>query len=111
MYGVRDEPRTYMGVEAELSEESESLQLPVVKESGPGYRAGLRPGDRILAVNGRQMSTWAPFAEAVTHGRPGDRVRFTVTRAGASAPFPLDVVLEPRPPEEPRPLSRRVADE
>jgi sigma-B regulation protein RsbU (phosphoserine phosphatase) len=111
MYGIRVQPKTYLGVEAERSEEPESLQLREVKESGPAYRAGLRVGDRILAVNGRQMSTRAPFTEVVTRGEPGDRVRFTVARPGTSAPFSLDVVLEPRPPEEPRPLSRRLADE
>jgi PDZ domain len=111
MYGVRVQPKTYLGVEAERSEEPESLQLREVKESGPAYRAGLRVGDRILAVNGRQMSTRAPFTEVVTRGGPGDRVRFTVARPGTSTPFSLDVVLEPRPPEEPRPLSRRLAEE
>ncbi len=111
MYGVRFEPRAYLGVLAELSEEPGSLQLRVVKEGGPGYRAGLRAGDRILTVNGRPVSTGAPFAEAVTHGRPGDRVHFTVTRPGESAPLSLDVVLEPGPREEPPPLSRQVAEE
>src|SRR4029453_139203 len=75
MYGVRVQPKTYLGVEAERSEETESLQLREVKESGPAYRAGLRVGDRILAVNGRQMSTRAPFAEVVTGGGPGDPLR------------------------------------
>ena len=45
MYGVRVEPSTYIGVEADLSDEPESLELRVVSEGGPAYQAGLRAGD------------------------------------------------------------------
>jgi hypothetical protein len=111
MYGVRVEPHAYLGVEIGLAEDPGVIQLRAVKESGPAYRAGLRAGDKILAVNGRPVSAWAAFTDAVTHGRPGDGVRLTVARPGAPDPIELHVVLEPRPASAPRTLSRRVADE
>jgi regulator of sigma E protease len=49
--------------------------LPVVGDVKPGLpaeRAGLRNGDRILAVNGEPMDSWVDFSSAVraTGGKP-----------------------------------------
>jgi regulator of sigma E protease len=65
---------------------------PVLGHPVPGgaaASAGLRPGDRVLAVDGRSLATWQDFvAEVVAHaGRPmrlglergGDRLEVEVT--------------------------------
>jgi regulator of sigma E protease len=48
----------------------------------PADRAGLRPGDRVLAVDGRPVATWgALVAEIEAH--PGKPARLTIARGGA----------------------------
>jgi regulator of sigma E protease len=44
-------------------------------------RAGIQPGDRIVAVNGTPVATWEQFAEIVAP-RPNRDVELTVQRAG-----------------------------
>lgn len=49
------------------------------RTTSPAEEAGLRPGDRIVAVDGRQVRTFAELAEAL-RARPGERVTLTVQR-------------------------------
>ena len=86
MYGIRAEPKTYLGVEAELSEESESLPLRVVKESGPGYRAGLR--SRGPDPRG-QRPTYVAIPPAL-EGR--DVLACAMTGSGKTAAFVLPIL-------------------
>src|SRR5689334_13807092 len=57
-------------------------------ESGtPAWEAGLRPGDRIVAINGERLDNPSPFFgypfyKAVMLGRKGDIVQVTVLRPG-----------------------------
>jgi membrane-associated protease RseP (regulator of RpoE activity) len=56
----------------------------------PAQMAGLRAGDRIIAVNGRHFAGWDQVT-AYLRARPGQRVTLTVERAGRS--FVTSVVL------------------
>jgi regulator of sigma E protease len=49
----------------------------------PAYKAGLREGDRITAVNGRPVSRWEELPVAL-RGQVDRRVRLTVLRQGHS---------------------------
>ena len=71
-------------------------------------RAGLRVGDRILAINGypQHVLTVAP---AVAHGKPGDVVTVRVERPGIAESFDLPVTLEAAPPPEPLTLAKWLA--
>lgn len=87
----RNEERTaYLGLD--IGSESK-LEVGAVPPGTPAERAGLRRGDRIVAVNGIPLTTVAPLANALLRGRPGDRVLFTVERGGHSAPLSLEAVL------------------
>jgi regulator of sigma E protease len=63
---------------------------PVIPE-GAAAQAGLRAGDRILAVDGRPVSTWAELVAEVV-ARPGRPARLEVERGGEA----LAVVVTPR---------------
>ncbi|MCI0547066.1 MAG: RIP metalloprotease RseP [Candidatus Rokubacteria bacterium] len=57
---------------------------PTLGEALPGYpaaRAGLEPGDTVIAVEGRPISTWDEMAEAI-QGRAGQPTRLEVRRGG-----------------------------
>jgi regulator of sigma E protease len=50
-----------------------------VRENSPAQTAGLKKGDLIVAVDGRQVSSWDEIKEAV-HNRAGQKVVFQIKR-------------------------------
>jgi regulator of sigma E protease len=57
----------------------------------PAEQAGLRPGDRIVAVDDRPIETWEELSKTIL-GSSGERLRLTVERDGAR--FPLEITPE-----------------
>jgi subtilisin family serine protease len=75
-----------------------------VAEGAPAARAGLRPGDRIVKING-QTTREMPFAQVVARliGPVGEKVTLTIQRRQADKISELDApltraVLRPRMP-------------
>ncbi|MGB9886359.1 MAG: RIP metalloprotease RseP [Moorellales bacterium] len=67
---------------------------PVIGQVLPGWpahEAGLRPGDRVVAVNGRPVDEWQDLVETIRRN-PGTRIELTVERSGRR----LDVGVVPR---------------
>ena len=94
MYGVRrSSPDVELGFNLhhnpEYDEKTHSQSVEDVAEGSPAERAGLRAGDRVIAVNGRALDTDIASTEAYTRGRPGDPVEITVERAGDPKPLIL----------------------
>lgn len=56
-------------------------EIGALEASGAAARAGLEVGDRIVAVNGEPIRSWAQFVERV-RASPGQRLRLSVERAG-----------------------------
>jgi regulator of sigma E protease len=57
---------------------------PVVGEVRPGMpaeAAGLRPGDRVVAIDGQPVETWEEMAEAISR-RAGQPVELVIERGG-----------------------------
>lgn len=61
--------------------ELESLNLAAVSEEGAGYRAGLRAGDRLLAINGVDITNINSFIDTVASSA-GSTVVLLVEREG-----------------------------
>jgi regulator of sigma E protease len=62
-----------------------------VLEGSAAEAAGIRPGDRIVSIDGRAMDNFMDIPMAVAH-RPGEAMEVRIERAGAR----LDVRLTPR---------------
>lgn len=75
-----------------------------VLAGGPAAAAGVRPGDRVLEINGSRVSTWEDLESAVDAGA-GSMLRFTLERDGKrsySYITPRDHVLRNRRGEHSR---------
>jgi carboxyl-terminal processing protease len=76
---------------------NEAREIVVVNplDGSPAKRAGVRPGDKITAVNGQATAEW-PLDKAVDTitGPAGTGVTLTVTREGAQAAIEYPLVRE-----------------
>ena len=58
---------------------------------GPAYKAGIRAGDFIAAVDKREIRNSSFLTQSVGNIRPGDTAVFTVIRGGASMDFTVKI--------------------
>ncbi len=67
------------------------LVPPVADEIGigtPAARAGMREGDKIIAMDGKPIVTWPQLVEGVRHS-DGHAIQFTVLRDGQEVHFEI----------------------
>ena len=66
-----------------------------VDRSGPAARAGLRPGDVVVAVNGEHVDSARSLIRAVAAASPGNIVHLTLHRQGRDIDIPVTVGRRP----------------
>lgn len=88
---VHDDPRPAKG--------PVGCPVQVVGLGTPAFRAGLRPGDVITAVDGRPVGDWIGLQSVLVGTRPGQRIQLTL----AGKNDPVTVTLARRPLEVLRP--------
>ncbi len=74
------------------------ILLPVlgtVKQDLPGYSAGLRPADRVVAVDGKAIETWDDLSSAVKDSA-GHPLKLVVRRKGVNSPTILALTIQPK---------------
>ena len=67
--------------------------LGTVSPDGPADRAGLKPGDQILAVDGVAVKDFRELSERIS-ARPGQAVSISYRRGGAEATVRVSVATE-----------------
>ena len=90
-----DVPRSESASRAALVGALEPRHEPVLGEvlaGRPAEAAGLRPGDRVTAVNGEAIPSWEQLVKAI-EGSPGRAMALAVLRQGHG----LTVTVTPRP--------------
>jgi carboxyl-terminal processing protease len=76
----------FSGVGLQVTQHPQGLRVEAVYDGSPAKRAGIRPGDVIVAADGRSLKGMAQDAAvALVKGPPGSEVRLTWTRAGRRA--------------------------
>jgi serine protease DegQ len=70
-----------------------------VVRGGPADRAGIRPGDILLMVDGKQVANTNDMLNLIARLTPGGKARMTVMRKNRQAT--LDVVVAKRPRQTP----------
>lgn len=88
----KEESETYMGVYiGEVTESmaerydlpnTEGVYITSVSHSGPAYKAGLRRGDIVVALDGAAIKDPDQLRDAIKARKPGDKVEVTALRAG-----------------------------
>jgi serine protease DegQ len=99
--------RGYIGVETQVlsPELAESFGLPAgqpqgvvvagVLQNGPADKAGLKPGDVLLAINDKALQTPSDMRNTIAVLKPEQTAQLKVLRAGAEKK--LEVVVGTRP--------------
>ena len=81
---VRRPPSQPTFTNYEYSAAARSLRVGFVVPGGPADQAGLRAGDRIVAIDGKSLDTLEPFYEAMIVGQKAV-VEITLEQPGSSA--------------------------
>ena len=93
MYYIRQQERVEIGIDNNLVRGA--LEIRNVYKDSPAERAGLKAGDRILAVNGKPAGVAGNDSparvRAWVEAKPGDAVRLTVQRPGFPQPLQITV--------------------
>jgi regulator of sigma E protease len=69
-----------------------STTIGFVLDGSPGEKAGIQPGDEIIAVNGEKVNGFAGSLESITERivlSSGNKIEFTVKRPGVEQPLKL----------------------
>jgi serine protease DegQ len=99
--------RGWIGVEVQdiTAELAESFKLPDSKgvliagvvRNGPAEKAGIRPGDILREVNGRQVIDSTEMLTVVAEAQPGKEADLTLLRNGKNLSVKLTVGKRPAP--------------
>jgi predicted metalloprotease with PDZ domain len=110
--GKEDEPVPgWLGVT--LKDEAGQARIATVLDDGPGRRAGLSPGDELVALDGQRV-TYADLPKAMPKFPPGTSVELTVFRRGFLTSLTVETGKAPPekllivPVDDAAPLARRV---
>ena len=91
-------PRGWLGVSVNNLPDGEvGVQLVGVDAAGPAARAGLKPGDIVLAINNLPVNDASALIRAIASVPPGAEERLRVERDGRI--FGLSVTVGRRPAE------------
>lgn len=77
------------------SSEDGDVVASEIAEDGPGARAGVRVGDRLLSIDRRPVASPNDVAGRLHLLKAGERLRYSVLRVGAEQLIPIEV--EPIP--------------
>jgi putative serine protease PepD len=71
----------YDGAGARISATGANGQPPLVP-GGPAEKAGVQPGDVVVAIDGKKVEDSAALIVAIRAHHPGEKVRLTLSRGG-----------------------------
>src|SRR5207302_1834660 len=80
-----------VGIGATFSFQDQQLRVVSLLDNSPALQAGVRPGDRILSIDGHDTAKMGSIAEVVSYlkGKEGALIKLTLQQAGAAHPLEL----------------------
>ncbi|MGA3325347.1 MAG: SpoIIE family protein phosphatase [Terriglobia bacterium] len=98
IYGNYRQPSVGLGFDNEYREAEHCYLVDSVQSGSPAESAGLKAGDRIIAINERQIENAFYLGEIWSMHHPGDTVNLTIQRSHVSAPLAIKAVFRARGP-------------
>jgi carboxyl-terminal processing protease len=93
-----DQHGKYYGVGMQIQPQENKIVVLAPFEGTPAYKAGIRPGDVILAVDGKSTDNMDSAAVAsMLKGPRGTHVTVTMAREGAPKPLVFDLIRDEIP--------------
>lgn len=88
------------GIGARLEKVRDKILIKDVLKGTPAERAGLKPGDAIIAVDNTSLSGFSIYkAVDIIRGERGTKVRLKISRKGIAKPFEVTIVRDVIRPE------------
>jgi hypothetical protein len=84
-FGARDVPR--LGFRPSYDDEGEGVLLGGIAEGGPADKAGLREGDRIVAVAGKPVKNLLTYMQVMSTQKKGTTIEILALRGGKEQGF------------------------
>ncbi len=85
----------YGGLGIRIDQKDEWITVVQTLPGTPAERVGLRPGDRLIEVDGESMRGWsADRAVGVLRGPKGTSVELMIARIGVPEPIPVSIVRD-----------------
>jgi S1-C subfamily serine protease len=82
---LREKDQAFLGVIANTDPPAKGLLVQDIEQGSAADLAGLKSGDRILAISGRTVGNLVELKSVLSGCRPGDRVEIRYLRKGAEA--------------------------
>jgi serine protease DegQ len=86
----------------------EGALIAAIVQGGPADKAGLKPGDILVSVDGQSIADTTALLNAIAQLKPGGEVKMKVVRKGK--PAELSVLIGKRPPPPRRVLPQEEDD-
>ncbi len=84
---LQDQESRFTGIGVSILRRRDGVYVQTPLEGTPAAKAGLRYGDRIVDVDGKDATNWTtPEVSKAVRGPEGERVTIKIDRAGANAP-------------------------
>ena len=83
-----------------LQKGTQGLVITTLYRNGPAHKAGVEPGDVLVAINGAKIGDAREALMVISGHKPGSRLKLDVLRAGK--PLALEAVAGERPAATPR---------
>ncbi len=86
---------TYFGIGVKIEPGENYIEVITSFEGSPAYKAGIKPGDKIIRVNGINLTAKdIDKAVSLMRGPKGTSVTVTILRNGSSKPIDLKIVRD-----------------
>jgi predicted metalloprotease with PDZ domain len=104
------EPGYFGVIGDDRAEGGTAVRVLQVVPGGPAHRAGLRTGDRIVAIGGQPVRSVADMSQIVGAAAPGETVDVQVDRGGVKVTLELTAGSRPTPDDRLFPQFGRIPD-
>ena len=90
--------RAYLGVRNITPQDRSGAIVDTIVPGAPAQAAGLQPGDKIVAIDDKKISSSEDVSAAVTTRKPGEQAKVTVERGGARRTLTVNLGTRPENP-------------